>query len=256
MARRTPHSHPIMEPQTRFNLDQAIAAWRAELASHPGPAPEDLRTLEAHLRDGFAALRGGQLTDEEAFLVARHRVGPAEHVADEFAKAAPKLVWAPRVFWLAFSVLAVLLWFSIGLHLREGLARWMFSEYLMGGVNDGVKTWNSVWTVLLLFMPLILGGFWLARGVPRGITALLSTRKRVAVLGLGSFLILFGAHMNMALSHSNTLRRWDVLDGVEIFSPIFMFIISLLGLMIWLAPQSATTSDKTNAPGKKNRVMA
>ncbi len=91
-----------MESQTRFNLDQAVAAWRKELASHPGPGSEELRTLEAHLRDGFAALQGGQLSDEEAFLIARHRVGPARAVAGEFAKTAAPSWWRPRVFWVTF----------------------------------------------------------------------------------------------------------------------------------------------------------
>ncbi len=91
-----------MEPSNRFDLDQAVAAWRAELARHPGPASADLRELEAHLRDGFAELKKKDLSDEEAFLVARHRIGPPKPVAGEFAKRTPQRVWRSRVFWWTF----------------------------------------------------------------------------------------------------------------------------------------------------------
>ena len=104
MAGRAPHPHPIMEPRPRFNLDQAVAAWRAELARHPGPAPADLRELEAHLREGFAELQKKDLSDEEAFLIARHRVGPSPAVAGEFAKRAPRPLWRSRGFWVTFLV--------------------------------------------------------------------------------------------------------------------------------------------------------
>jgi len=104
-----------MEPQPRFNLDQAVAAWRAELASHPGPAPEDLRTLEAHLRDGIAALQGGQLSDEEAFLIAQHRVGQAPAVAGEFAKTVtPSHAFRRCICGLAFlGIFGVFVYYGI-----------------------------------------------------------------------------------------------------------------------------------------------
>ncbi len=89
----------IIPNQTSFNLDTAVAAWRAELAAHPGPAPADLRELEAHLRDAFAEFTKADLRDDEAFLLARQRVGPSKPVAAEFAKAAPRRFWS----WLAFG---------------------------------------------------------------------------------------------------------------------------------------------------------
>ena len=104
MAGRAPNPHPIMEPDPRFDLDQAVAAWREELARHPGLAAADVRELEAHLRDGFAELKKKDLSDEEAFLVARHRIGLPAPVAAEFAKRKVPRLWRSKLFWVTFLV--------------------------------------------------------------------------------------------------------------------------------------------------------
>ncbi len=44
-----------MEPQTRFDLTQAISRWRMELAEIPGIATADVSELETHLSDSLAA---------------------------------------------------------------------------------------------------------------------------------------------------------------------------------------------------------
>jgi uncharacterized protein involved in exopolysaccharide biosynthesis len=93
-----------MEPDPRFDLDQAVAAWREELARHPGLAAADVRELEAHLRDGFAELKKKDLSDEEAFLVARHRIGLPAPVAAEFAKRKVPRLWRSKLFWVTFLV--------------------------------------------------------------------------------------------------------------------------------------------------------
>jgi len=91
-----------MEPHSRFDLDAAIATWRADLARHPGPAPADLRELEAHLREAFAELTKAGLRDDEAFLIARRRIGAPAPVAAEFAKTTLPPMWRSRLFWATF----------------------------------------------------------------------------------------------------------------------------------------------------------
>ncbi|HVU39354.1 MAG TPA: hypothetical protein VHC95_13555 [Opitutales bacterium] len=93
-----------MEPATHFDLDQSIAAWRAELATQHGLAPEDVRTLEAHLRDGIAELQRLGRTDAEAFAQARTQVGAPAKVAEEFAKAGNWRAWLMKR-WVALTVL-------------------------------------------------------------------------------------------------------------------------------------------------------
>jgi hypothetical protein len=87
-----------------FHLDQAISRWRAELNASGSIGSADLAELETHLRDSFGELRGHALADDEAFHVARRRLGGAE-IAEEFAKVDPDAVWAERARWMIFGVL-------------------------------------------------------------------------------------------------------------------------------------------------------
>jgi hypothetical protein len=67
-----------------FNLDQAIADWRQEMAQ-TGLANDVLDELESHLRDDLdAQLRSG-MAPEDAFKVAAGRVGDARILNHEFA---------------------------------------------------------------------------------------------------------------------------------------------------------------------------
>ena len=104
MAGRSQHVEPIMENQTRFDLNAAIENWRQELAAQPNFASDDRRELEAHLRDAVAGFQQRGLNDEESFWLARRRVGQPKQLAEEFAKADPAQVWRERVFWMWLAV--------------------------------------------------------------------------------------------------------------------------------------------------------
>ena len=77
MAGRSQHLEPIMENQTRFDLNAAIESWRQELAGQLNLASDDRRELEAHLRDSIAEFRQRGLNEEESFWLARDACGPA-----------------------------------------------------------------------------------------------------------------------------------------------------------------------------------
>ncbi|MEO5914667.1 MAG: hypothetical protein ABIS50_10570 [Luteolibacter sp.] len=87
-----------------FHLDQAIARWRTELNESGSIGTSDLAELESHLRDAFDELRMQALTEDEAFHLARRRLGGAEMI-EEFAKIDPDAVWAERARWMIFGVL-------------------------------------------------------------------------------------------------------------------------------------------------------
>ena len=57
MAGRSQHLEPIMENQTRFDLNTAIENWRQELAGQLNLASDDRRELETHLLDTVAELQ-------------------------------------------------------------------------------------------------------------------------------------------------------------------------------------------------------
>jgi len=88
-----------------FDLSDAIRRWRERLAQSDAIRPPDIEELEAHLRDEVDRLPSTQLSEEEVFLVATHRLGDAEGLAREFAKVNPGAVWRYRLFWMAAGAL-------------------------------------------------------------------------------------------------------------------------------------------------------
>ena len=87
-----------------FDLNTAIAAWKAELSPRDEMREYDLAELESHLREGFANLTPLGLSDSEAFLIARRRLGSRE-VAAELAAAHPNALWVNRGRWMLVGIL-------------------------------------------------------------------------------------------------------------------------------------------------------
>ncbi len=75
-----------MERQSRFDLTATTETWLDTLRQHGTLTDDDLRELQTHLLDAVEPLKAGGLSEEEAFLVARHRLGSAEVVGEEFGK--------------------------------------------------------------------------------------------------------------------------------------------------------------------------
>src|SRR5438067_248140 len=99
-----------METRTRFDLKAAIQGWREQVASQSGISAEGGRELETHLTDSIAGLRERGLNDEEAFWLARRRVGNPQELGEEFAREDPATVWRERVFWVALGICVMHLW--------------------------------------------------------------------------------------------------------------------------------------------------
>jgi hypothetical protein len=248
-----------METPPGFNPDHAIAAWREELARQPGLTPADLRELEAHLRDGFAELRKNPIREEEAFLLARLRVGPPKPVAFEFAKANPERVWAPRVFWLVFGVFAYQLWLPTINVLNADLFI-AYTQFL--GLGDrprsGIQEMFGtiileLGDVLIYVVPVLLAAIWLARGVPRFVARPLSSRRSVAWVGLGMFLLPLAIRTLFIViqaysQHGRSLitdpmyfevDRYGFGNQAEFILLNFFWPVCLIVLMVWLTPSRA-----------------
>src|SRR5437879_215480 len=96
-----------METQSRFDLNHAVAAWRQEVAAQTAISLEQARELETHLLDALPDLQQRGLTEEEAFWLARRRLGKPEDIAADFALTSPATVWRGRVFWIALRALTI-----------------------------------------------------------------------------------------------------------------------------------------------------
>lgn len=87
------------------HLDQIIATWKESVARAGTFTRDDISELERHLRDSIGDLGLKGLNEEEAFLVARRRIGETNVLAAEYQKVNPGLTWARRWYWMAVGFL-------------------------------------------------------------------------------------------------------------------------------------------------------
>lgn len=82
-----------------FDLNEEIGKWRCGLAASQSLEMFDIDELEGHLREEIERLTALKLSEQEAFYVARHRLGDTGSLADEFAKVNGSVLWSKRLFW-------------------------------------------------------------------------------------------------------------------------------------------------------------
>lgn len=90
-----------------IDLEQQIRTWREGLIQQEVLGTEDLKELEQHLRDSLGRLKAKGLSEEEAFLLATHRLGTPTELATEYAKVACAHVWTRRVCWMLSGYLLI-----------------------------------------------------------------------------------------------------------------------------------------------------
>jgi hypothetical protein len=89
-----------MGGHTMFELNRQMDQWRDELTSSHSMDDRAVSELLAHLRDEVDALCRAGLSEEEAFWIARHRLGDATVIHAEFSKVNQAVMWRRRMIWL------------------------------------------------------------------------------------------------------------------------------------------------------------
>ncbi len=238
MAGRSQHPEPIMENQTRFDLNTTIENWRQELVGQANLTAEVRHELETHLLDTVAELQRRGLNDEESFWLARRRVGQPQQLDEEFVKADPGKVWRERVFWMWMAVF-----------LSSTLGR-LTSPIMLALVpaNASEATLVASMTLLLLasLIPIIIAvslamGKWVA--LFSKLTQMVGNRRHLA---MAVFLcVTLSSSTQMAAraivnSRHNIHNSTLILQGLT--STIYPLIIALL--LVWLMPTQIRKTSK------------
>jgi hypothetical protein len=95
-----------------FNLDQAIAEWRQQMAAGGIKTPAVLDELESHLRDDAEQQMRAGTGAERAFDAAVKKIGPAGALKSEFKKSTVASVLEKLMITAALLVAAVGLFLS------------------------------------------------------------------------------------------------------------------------------------------------
>jgi hypothetical protein len=134
-----------MENETGFSLDKALGSWRKDLQRSGTVTNEESRELESHLLDTFSTLCRRGLHEDEAFLIAKHRLGRAGDLATEFEKLNTIVVPGPSsVHWKIFAwssfVLALFFFFLGCSSLEYGGARFHGRVPISDAINSALKS--------------------------------------------------------------------------------------------------------------------
>ncbi|MEN0049403.1 MAG: permease prefix domain 1-containing protein [Bacteroidota bacterium] len=136
-----------MEHRTKFDLDQNVAQWKARLSKSQKMTSENIEELSDHLYSEIEELQELGLDEEEAFLVARKRIGSIDCIAAEFRKVNNKLLFAKELMPYIKGIL-ILLAFSLLVDLVGKL-------FLIIGLKAGIAIHElnmTVFLVLLVFL--------------------------------------------------------------------------------------------------------
>lgn len=218
-----------------FQLKEAIQHWRSNLLQNQTVTDTDVEELESHLRDEIDSLVLTGLNEEEAFMVASHRMGDSRTIGYEFAKVNPSLAWRRRAFWMLFGILLSMLVHGVS----WGCSRACSALLAWMNINPYISGVTSVLVHIGIFVVLLFGiifgmSLWEKTIKGRGSVSKILILCMVLIFLLRGASIAFeivgvklmGAETigKMALASSYTSLAWSVLWPV---------IVVVMLIMLW-----------------------
>jgi hypothetical protein len=101
------------------DVEKWIEQWRTHLTGSELLAGSDIDEMESHLREEIEHLKTSGLDEEEAFLIARRRLGDTAVLEEEFAKVSTHRLLTNRLWWMIAGVLA----YSVAAHFAGVIAQ-------------------------------------------------------------------------------------------------------------------------------------
>jgi len=119
-----------------FDLNEQIIKWRSNFAQSETLAGSDIDELESHLCEEIDQLTGLKLSDEEAFLVATHRLGSTDSLATEYEKINRSSIFRRRLSLMITGILAYLL----ATHFATAVSK----DCVLFAANSGITGYHSL----------------------------------------------------------------------------------------------------------------
>lgn len=177
-----------MGEQNMSDLDKQIERWRANLAQTGTFTEVDIEELESHLREEIAPLQQKGLSEPEAFLVARYRLGDASTLEEEYAKVSAD----SRALQLLSLMAVGTLLFLGGGYIANGITRGVLLLAIrLGMYGFAMRAFGTATFIAMLVGFFVLG--WLIfqkwdRIEPAGLTkAVPGTRSTLVLIAIVLF---------------------------------------------------------------------
>jgi hypothetical protein len=119
-----------------FDLNEKISMWRSDLAQSETFYSSDIDELESHLREEIENLTDLRLSDEEAFLVANHRLGSKDSLVVEYGKVRRGIRFKQKISWMITGVLTYLL--------ATHFTTFVSKDYVRHAADYGINDYRSL----------------------------------------------------------------------------------------------------------------
>ena len=117
-------------------MNEKINLWRRNLAQSQTIRGSDIDELESHLREEIKNLTSLNLSDEEAFLVATHRLGSTDSLTVEYEKLNRSVKFRR---WLSLMIAGILTYL-----LATYFATAISKDCILLAVNSGITGYRSL----------------------------------------------------------------------------------------------------------------
>lgn len=150
----------IMGEWTMFDLNEKISMWRSNLAQSQALGNSDIDELESHLHEEIENLKDSKLSKEETFLVATHRLGSTDSLAEEYEKINRGKRFRQNVSWMITGILTYLL----ATHFATAVSK----DCVLLAANSGVTGYRSLGFIgfglqILILMTTFFLGYFICR---------------------------------------------------------------------------------------------
>ncbi len=134
------------------DVETMICHWRDRLAARGALSGEAIEELEDHLRAEWQNIVSSDLTAEERLLIASHRLGDVDRLAEQFKPVCGAQLWARRLRWMIAGYVLV---FALNLVVFTPLKNLQIVGYQI--FLDLGTVWSIALTCLGVFLAMAIG---------------------------------------------------------------------------------------------------
>lgn len=226
-----------MENRTQFSLEKEIKQWRSEFSNSSSFSDDNVEELETHLLDEISALNEKGLTYEEAFWIAKNRIGSTSVLQQEYKKVNKSLDLYNKIIPYVKGTLIFSVIFSIFEIVHILLLNATFSI--------GILNLNTVSIgVLLLFGVLILLVFYLLYQQKLKIFRFMMKLPFLLLLNATFYLLHRYFNVNTLLMNERMELIWGSTINTNFYQFAALFLLLFYLLILTLSFQKASWVNK------------
>ncbi len=170
------------------DVEARIEQWRAGLAGSELLRQSDMSKLESRLREEMERLKTAGLRDDEAFLIARRRLGDMGVLKERLVTADPRQRVSNRLYWMVLGILSYYVLGPLSSLLSPPTAYLVYRAGLRGAFLAcfDIIACTVVYVLVVYFLLRYLAFHWRSRIMTKGTAASIC----VGVLAAGVNLLL------------------------------------------------------------------